>query len=107
MADNSTESVSCSLADDDAARQLLEWRSLADEALAVEPLADGVRLRLPVDLAEVAADLVAREARCCSFLELAVTVDQGESGPETVVDVRSVSPDGLAVVSALTGVSLR
>ena len=104
MTESSTESISCSLGASAAAHQLREWQSLTDEALGVGPLPDGARIRLPADKAEVARDLAAREGSCCSFLELAVTVEQGEDGPEVVVDIRSANPEGLLVVSALTGV---
>ncbi len=57
---------------------------------------------LPASLAPAIADLVRREAACCSFLEIA-SETVGES---VVMDVTSIRPDAIPVIALLAGVEI-
>ncbi len=93
--------IACDLSAQDAVGQAGEWSDLVGRASAVQALPDGARMRFPLDLAAVVADLVEREADCCRFLDL----DLRTAGGELVLDVRSASPGAWPVISALTGVA--
>ncbi len=91
--------IACTLTTADAARQLGEWQQLRRQATEVTTLADGVRMALPVELADTLDDLAAREASCCAFLTIATSRSSGQA----VVDITSDQPDALPVISLLVG----
>ena len=93
------EPVMCTLTTADAARQAMEWNETRGHAREVSEVERGVRMRFPVDLADVIRDLAAREATCCGFLRLTTTVDDDE----LVLEITSDNPDGRPVIAMLAG----
>ena len=92
--------IKCTLPPDNAVEQATEWVEMRAFATSVEPIAQGVVLRFPSSMAARLEALVAREARCCAFLSLSVTLE----GPACVVTIRSDNPAGTGVVELLGGV---
>lgn len=84
----------CTLTPDQATDQLGEWRDVHQRATRVESVMNGVRLSLPSELDAQVRDLADREARCCSFLDLAVasvddhlelTITSSDPGAEPII----------------------
>lgn len=91
--------IACSLPLRDAATQAFEWRDLQTYALAWEPIDQGVAVTYPLAMADAVADLVAREAACCSWLHLSMTTDDGIVRLELCSD----HPDAAPVIALLAG----
>lgn len=100
MTTNEPTTARCSLAPADIPDRLREWRDLRTAATEIVALPSGVRLVLPLDLAEAAADLAERERSCCSFL--VITMRTGSDRVE--LDIRSSDPDGRSVIAELSGI---
>lgn len=94
-----SEPIACSLSADGAQRQLREWDELRREALRVEPVTDGVAMTFPAALDVRVRDLAAREATCCSFLDISVEGD----GTELTVTIVSPHAQARPIVAALAG----
>ena len=92
--------VVCTLTASAAAGQAFEWSDLSDQAIAVQSVPGGARMRLPSDLESHITDLTRREADCCAFLDFRSTVVDGE----LILDITSPNPDALPVIALLTGV---
>jgi DNA-binding transcriptional MerR regulator len=91
--------IACTLAPDALAGRLDDWQAVTATARSREPIAGGVRLRLPrdTDLAALAG-LLAAEQACCAFFTFALVVTAD------AVYLDTVAPDdGRAVVHALVG----
>ncbi len=96
------EPVVCTLTDRNAARQTLEWVDLQRLSLHSAPLATGARMTFSAEHASRIVDLAERESTCCAFLDIDTALD----GDQFVVEITSENTDGLAVIAALSGVSL-
>lgn len=94
--------IQCTLVDDEAAGQLLEWADLQGRSTAVAAIEGGVRMTLPASLANDVADLARREAGCCAFL----TIETSVVDEVLTLDISSANPDALPVIAALAGISL-
>ncbi len=99
---HSTEPLACSLANDNAAQQALEWADLGRHAVATERLEGGVAMTFRIDLADAVEDLAAREAECCGFLSLATT----RNANTVRLEITSDHPDAYLVIEALAGTGL-
>lgn len=91
--------VVCTLTPSAAAGQAFEWTDLHEQAIAVQPLPGGARIRFPSDLEPHIADLTNREAECCAFLDFSSIVVDGE----LILDITSPNPDALPVIALLAG----
>lgn len=94
--------IACTLTNNDAAKQLLEWVDLQHRCSEVVAIESGVRMTLPESLTDDIADLVRREAACCAFL----TIETSVIGGVLTLDISSPNPDALPVISALAGIPL-
>lgn len=86
----------------DASEQLLGWADLQHRASGVIAIDGGVQMTLPSSMASQVRDLVRREASCCAFLTLDITLD----GDCLKLEVTAASPDALPVISLLAGIPL-
>jgi len=91
--------IACTLGSADAAAQAEEWVALRAEALESTAIAGGRRLVLPARLAQQVQDLARREASCCAFLDLAVSVDDATVS----VAITSPDPQAMPVIELLAG----
>lgn len=91
--------IACTLDTQGAVAQLAEWEALRDELVDSVPVEGGVRLVFPARVADAARDLARREASCCAFLDLAVTVD----GDTASVTITSPDPQARPVIELLAG----
>ena len=96
-----TTPVVCTLSSSDAGRRVSEWSDLRRLATSTERLVDGVRFRLAAGLADDAADLAAREAQCCTFLDIRFR----STGDDVEMTITSPNPDGVPVVHLMAGLS--
>ena len=96
-----SDPVVCTLSSSQAGDRLTEWSDLQHVATFIEPLSNGVLIRLPTARAADATDLADRESQCCSFLDIKVT-DRGEV---TEMTITSPNPDGIPVVHLLAGLT--
>ena len=96
---HSTEPLACSLANDNAAQQALEWADLGRHAVATERLEGEVAMTFRIDLADAVEELAAREAECCGFLSLATT----RNANTMRLEITSDHPDAYLVIEALAG----
>ncbi len=94
--------IACTLTNNEATKQALEWVDLQHRAEAVAAIEGGVRLTLPASLVDDVEDLTRREARCCAFLTIDTSVVDGV----LTLDISSANPDALPVISALAGIPL-
>ena len=94
--------IACTLTNDDAAKQALEWVDLQHRCSDVAAIESGVRMTLPTSLTDDVADLVRREEGCCAFL----TIETSVIGDVLTLDISSPNPDVLPVISALAGIPL-
>ena len=92
--------IACTLTDDDAANQALEWVDLQRHALGVIAVPGGARMSFPTSLDRQLADLTTRESACCAFLDIVTTRDDDE----IVIDITSANPDALPVILRLSGI---
>ena len=92
--------VVCTITVSAAVGQAFEWSDLSEQAIAVQTLPVGARIRFPSDLESHITDLTRREAGCCAFLDFSSTVVDGE----LILDITSPNPDALPVIALLTGV---
>ncbi len=90
--------VACSLEEVAAADRLAQWRTLLDGA-EVEDVAGGVRLMLRSALGQAALGLIAREARCCPFLDFELVAEAGRLR----LDITSPVGEAEPVVAAIVG----
>jgi hypothetical protein len=99
-----TLDVACELGAADSPGRAAEWRRLREEAgLGATSIPGGARLWLRPTAADVARDLVRREAACCGFLDLELAAD----GDRLHLDVTSPAPGAGPVIAYLTGVDPR
>ena len=89
----------CTLGPSEAESQLGEWEALQAHVLSVGEIPDGVRLHFPNHLEPTVRDLAAREATCCSFLELTAT----RLETSFRLDVTSQHDDAAPIIALLTG----
>lgn len=94
--------IACTLTNDDAAKQALEWVDLQHRCSEVSAIEGGVSMTLPASLANEVADLVRREAGCCAFL----TIETSVRGDVLTLEVSSPNADVLPVISALAGIQV-
>lgn len=94
-----SEPIACSLSADGAQRQLGEWDALRRDALRVVRIDGGVAMTFPATLDSVVRDLAAREAACCSFLDIGL--EPGDD--EITVTIVSPHPQAQPIVAALAG----
>jgi MerR family copper efflux transcriptional regulator len=64
-----SETIACTLADEDQADRVEQWRRLLGHATGRAPIDGGLRVDLPATLAGEVADLAAAEQRCCAFFD--------------------------------------
>lgn len=69
--------IACTLAGDEQAERVAEWRALLDGSHP-ESIPNGVRWRLPGARAGQAAELAAAEQRCCAFFDFTLHLAAGE-----------------------------
>ena len=89
----------CTLPIEQVPGQLAEWGDLAGAVISRQKLPDGVELVLPARFSAAVADLAAREAACCPFLELEVIGD----GDKVRFRITSGTPDADQLIETLTG----
>jgi len=95
--------VACTLTTKEAAGQTLEWSDLQARATRIAPLDRGARMTFSASVLDDVEDLIRRERACCAFL----TLDTSLNGNLLTLDITSESPDGLAVIQSLAGVTRR
>ena len=88
--------VACSLTVPEQADRAEQWRQLLALATSREPADGGLRVRLPVRAAGLAAELAAAEQRCCPFFGFTLHL----TGCSVVLEVRAPA----AAAPLLTGV---
>lgn len=59
-------------------------------------------MTLPASMTDQVRDLVRREAACCAFLTLDITVE----ADNLTLEVTAANPEALPVISALAGIPL-
>ena len=91
--------IACSLPLGEAASQTLEWRELRTQAIAAEPIEHGIAVTYGPAMADVIANLVARESACCGWLHLAMTSGDGF----VQLELTSDHPDAAPVIALLAG----
>lgn len=91
--------IACTLAGDDMAVRIEEWRRTLADVERREPIPGGIRLvfRSPAPLAEITR-LAEAEHGCCSFFSFAITID----GRGTALEV-SAPDDGRSLLDAVFG----
>ncbi len=100
---NSADSpIVCTLTNNEAVAQTLEWTDLQHRATGVAAIEGGVRMTLPASLVDDVLDLVRIEAGCCAFL----TIDTSVVDEVLTLDISSANPDALPVISAMAGIPL-
>jgi len=93
--------VACELEAGAAGAQRVEWRRLREDAgLGTEAIPGGARIWLRADAWEAADDLARREAGCCGFLDLDVTVEENR----VRIDITSPAVGAGPVIAALAGI---
>ena len=96
--------VACELGAAESPGRAGEWRRLREEAgLGAISIPGGARLWLRATAADVARDLVRREAACCGFLDLELAAD----GDRLRLDVTSPASGAGTMIAYLTGVDPR
>jgi hypothetical protein len=95
--------IVCTLTETDATEQALEWVDLQGRAVEVAAIDGGVRMTLPASLVDQVTDLAEREARCCAFL----TINMSVADEILTLDISSPNPDAFPVISALTGIPIQ
>ena len=93
------EPIACSLSPTDSQGQVDGWSDLVAAAVAVERVADGVRITAPLDWADRASDVATQEASCCAFLTITTTT----AADSVVVTITSPDPDAQFVARLLAG----
>jgi hypothetical protein len=96
------EPIVCTMPTGEADEQLVEWADLQHRATNVSAVDRGVRMTLPASMASQVRDLVRREASCCAFLTLDITVEDDD----LILEVTAANPDALPVISMLAGIAL-
>lgn len=91
--------VVCTLTTKQQLSQTLEWRDLARARLRSRRVDGGVVVSYPIELVDGIEDLAAREAACCSFLDIVTT----RAGDVVDVSITSVNPDAAPVIDLLAG----
>ncbi len=91
--------TACTLNDQDAEAQALQWVELQGLATEITSVESGVAMRLPAAHAPAVLDLAERESACCSFLNIAATVE----ADECVVEITADTADALGLIGLLTG----
>ena len=89
---------SCSLAPSEGAARAAELRELARRALRTRERSDArvlLRYRAEAGVAAAVEDLARRERECCPFLDISVSVDDGE-----VTLAIGAAPDDRAALDA-------
>lgn len=94
--------VACTLDDQRAEAQALEWVDVQRLALRTEPVESGAEMTFPGRLASTITDLAEREAACCGFLNIATSL----IGDDFVVKITSENPAAIGVIAALSGIEL-
>lgn len=89
--------VACSLDAADTADRIADWRRLTEGAPRA-PLADGLRLTLPIGRLREVADLAAAEQACCPFLDFHLHLD----GPNLHLEVRAPAAGAETLASLFT-----
>lgn len=79
-----TAPVACSLSGSDVRERAGQWRDLLAGARR-DVIADGVRLRVPVERTGAVAALAAGEQQCCAFFDFRMHLD----GPVLTLEVRA------------------
>lgn len=99
LAGDSAPDIACTLSPALMQERIEDWKTVADEARAWEPIADGVRLRFGrgVDLAAL-AQLAADEQTCCGFFTFMV----GIHSDAVTLDVTGPA-EAQPVISAMFG----
>jgi DNA-binding transcriptional MerR regulator len=90
--------IVCTLSTDERSNRASAWTDVLSHAIERESTATGVRLRFDAapQLVSAMADLAVREAECCAFFALTITIDA--RGAWLTVDA---PPDGRPVLDAL------
>ena len=93
--------VACELDGAETGDRLEEWEQLrADYCVRAEPIPGGGRLWLRKRGRPVAEDLARREAECCGFLDVDLTLD----GRRLRLDLTSPAPEAAPVIARLAGI---
>ncbi len=96
------EPIVCTIPTGKANDQLVEWADLQHRASNVIAVDGGVRMTLPATMSDQVRYLVRREASCCAFLTLDITVVDDD----LILEVTAANPDALPVISMLAGIAL-
>lgn len=94
--------ILCTLTENEAAEQTLEWVDLQHRANAVAAIDGGVRMTLPASMVDDVADLIRIEAGCCAFL----TIETSVVDDVLTLEISSANADALPVISAMAGIPL-
>ena len=94
--------IVCTMRDQDSSDQLLEWSDLQHGAKEVIAIEAGARMTLPASMIDQVRDLVQREAGCCAFLTLVISVAEDD----LTLEVTAADPKALPVISVLAGIPL-
>ena len=101
-ATSTSVAIVCTIGQSDDTEQLLEWRDLQHKARDVVAIESGARMTLPASMTDQVQDLARREAACCAFLTLDITVE----ADNITLEVTAASPEALPVISVLAGIPL-
>lgn len=92
----------CSLSEQDAAAQALEWADLRNLSIGLSLIDDGVRLTFSSDLEETIRSLVMREQVCCPMFNFAIYRDHDA----VALEVTSEDVHAQTAIASISGVAL-
>ena len=69
--------IACALGGDEQADRTEQWRRLLTTAIRSEPVRDGIRFVLPVEMSGQIATLAVAEQRCCPFFDFTLRLADG------------------------------
>lgn len=89
----------CTLPDNDATGQVMEWNDIRSQSLRTERLEKGIAVTFDIAIADQVEDLASREAACCGFLSLTTTRSKREIRLEVASDI----PEAMPVIEMILG----
>jgi hypothetical protein len=102
MAENrDPQPIACTLSASGAAKQLATWESLSESCRRLEQRDNGVSVWFDPSQEEALRAVAEAEARCCAFLSLVVSRDQGMLR----LDIESEQKEARGVIDAIAGLA--
>ena len=96
-----TSTVTCTLTTEGAAEQVNNWEQVVRKAAGSTPLANGIHMTFPAELAGELQRLAASESTCCSFL----TIEVKTTSDKTSVTITTEAEDGQSIIALIAGLA--